>query len=253
MGNYSPLQGSNTLLNQFKSTSLFKISLHRLNIFLSLVFSLLLNAPNSLALEPFNHEYKSKFAGFNAKSFRTLTEVEEGIWELRMVSKNFIAKYEEVSRFKLDENGYPIPIENYFEGRLFGVKRKEMTRFDWDTGTATWNRKEDVRSAELEPGMVDRILYQILVPVDAQKGTEIASYSFINRGAVKTYDFERLGTEIINLDGSDIEAVKMRRIDDKKEKETTLWLAPEMNYELVKIHHHDDDGADYELELKIRN
>lgn len=209
-------------------------------------------AVEPLTLKPFDHSYKSKFAGFSAKSQRTLTEVETGIWELRMVSRNFIARYEEASRFQLDESGYPIPIENRFEGRLFGSRREELTTFDWEAGTATWTRKDDVRTAELEEGMVDRILYQLLVPLDAEKGTELASYSFINRGNPRTYHFERLGLETIEIDGSKIEAVKMRRADDKQEKETTLWLAPSMNYDLVKIHHHDDDGADYEMELEIQ-
>lgn len=223
----------------------------RLFLVLNLLGLVLISSP-SIALEPFNHAYKSKFAGFSAKSYRTLTELDDGTWELKMTSRNLIAKYEEISHFKLDAAGYPIPIENRFEGRLFGAKRKEVTRFDWESGTATWTRKNDVRTARLEDGMVDRILYQLLVPVDAEKGTELASYTFINRGNQKTYDFERLGQETIQIDGAKIETIKMRRADDKKEKETTLWLAPSMNYELVKIYHHDDDGADYEMELKIK-
>lgn len=168
-----------------------------------------------------------------------------------MVSKNFIAKYEEISLFRISASGYPIPIENRFEGKLFGSKRKEITQFDWDSGVATWKRKDDVRTAELEEGMVDRILYQLLVPMDAENGKELASYSFINRGKQKTYNFERLDSETITIGKKQIDTIRMRRIDDKKEKETTLWLAPDMGYELVRIRHHDDDGADYELELKL--
>ena len=211
---------------------------------------LLFTAAPAPALEPFERAYKSKFAGFNAKSFRTLTELGDGIWELRMISKNFFAKYEEVSRFKLDQSGYPIPIENHFAGRLFGVKRKEVTRFDWDQGIATWQKKDEIRTVALEPGMVDRILYQLLLSIDVSQGIDSVSYSFINRGNPKTYDFTSLGSETISVNGTAIEAVKMRRTDDKNEKETTLWLAPDMNYELVKIHHHDD-GVDYKMELRL--
>ena len=103
-----------------------------------------------------------------------------------------------------------------------------------------------------KPGMVDRILYQLLVPLDAEKGTELASYSFVNRGKARVYNFEHLGTETIKIDGKDIETIKMRRVNDNQEKQTSLWLAPAMNYELVKIHHKDKGGADYKMELKLK-
>lgn len=218
---------------------------------LLLACSLLLTAFSASALEPFSHEYKSKFAGFGAKSFRTLSEIEPGIWEFSMSSRNMFARYKEVSRFRLDESGYPVPLENYIEGRLFGVKRTERTEFDWDAGVATWYRKEDVRSVDIEPGMVDRILYQLLVPGHAATGVEEISYQFINRGQLKSYDFKRIGPETLTIGGQDIDTVKITRIDDNQEKETSVWLAPEMNYELIRIYHHDKDGADYEMELKL--
>ena len=87
----------------------------------------LLSASVSLGLEPFHHEYKSTFAGFKAKSSRSLAQLEDGSWELRISSRNFVAKYNEISHFRLDEIGYPIPIENRFEGRLFGAKRQESS------------------------------------------------------------------------------------------------------------------------------
>lgn len=206
---------------------------------------------SSFALEGFNHEYKSTFAGFSAKTTRSLTEVEEGVWELKMTARNLFAKYEETSRFRLDAEGYPVPVEHIMESRVFGAKRNEYTEFNWQEGVATWTRKKDLRTAELRSGMVDRILYQILIPQDLASGMESLSYEFINRGDEKIYDFENLGTETITLGDREIETVKVRRIDDKKEKETTVWIAPEMGYEIIKLHHLDDDGADYKMELKL--
>lgn len=206
----------------------------------------------SFALEPFNHEYKSTFAGMGAKSTRTLKEIGDGIWELQMSSKNFVAKYVETSRFTLDPQGRPVPIENTVSGRLFGISRKENTVFDWENGIATWTKKNDTRTTPISDGMVDRILYQLLIPVDLAAGAEVTSYEFINRGSQKTYNFERVGEETISISGQDIDTVMLRRLDDKQEKETTLWLAPDRGYELVRIHHLDEDGADYKMELIIK-
>lgn len=204
----------------------------------------------ALSLEPFYHEYKSTFAGFGAKSSRELKEVEPGVWELSLKARNLIARYEETSQFILDENGYPVPQRHYFRGRLFGVSREEITVFDWQEKTASWQRGDDQRTAKLHQGVVDRILYQILVPMDVEAGKEKTTYEFVNRGDLRSYQFATMGTESMRFDDRQVETIKLERVYDEDEKQTTVWIAPELNYEIVKIIHHDDDGADYRMELK---
>ncbi|MEQ9022844.1 MAG: DUF3108 domain-containing protein, partial [Pseudomonadales bacterium] len=179
-----------------------------------------------------------------------LREVEPGIWELSLKARNLIARYEETSRFILDESGYPIPQQHYFEGRLFGVSREETTEFNWESETATWQRGDDRRTAELHQGVVDRILYQILVPRDVKAGKELTTYEFINRGDLRSYQFENMGSETMNFDDTRINTIKLERVYDDGEKQTTVWVAPELDYEIIKIAHQDDDGADYLMELR---
>ena len=204
----------------------------------------------AVSLEPFYREYNSTFAGFSAKSSRELKEIEPGVWELSLKARNWIARYEETSRFTLSENGYPIPQTHYFKGRLFGVNREETTDFDWQNETANWQRGDDRRTADLHTGVVDRILYQILVPMDVESGKERTTYEFVNRGDLRTYQFETMGEETMDFDGQQITAVKLERIYDDGEKQTSVWIAPDLGYEIVKIVHHDEDGADYLMELK---
>lgn len=204
----------------------------------------------AMSLEPFYREYKSTFAGMGAKSSRELREIEPGIWELSLKARNLIARYEETSRFTLDENGYPVPQTHYFKGRLFGIGREETTEFNWETETATWERSDDRRTAELHQGVVDRILYQILVPRDVKAGKELTTYEFVNRGELRSYQFENMGEETMDFDDSRVDTIKLERVYDDGEKQTTIWVAPELDYEIIKIAHQDDDGADYLMELR---
>jgi hypothetical protein len=203
-----------------------------------------------MSLEPFYREYKSTFAGFGAKASRELKEVEPGVWELSLKARNLIARYEETSRFVLDENGFPVPQRHYFKGRLFGVSREEITTFDWQEETASWQRGDDHRTAELHQGVVDRILYQVLVPMDVEAGKEKTTYEFVNRGDLRSYQFATMGTESMSFADRKIEAIRLERLYDEGEKQTTVWIAPELDYEIVKIIHQDDDGADYRMELR---
>ena len=54
----------------------------------------------------------------------------------------------------------------------------------------------------------------------------------------------------MDFDNREINAVKLERIYDDEEKQTAVWIAPDLGYEIVKIVHHDEDGADYLMELK---
>jgi hypothetical protein len=215
-----------------------------------ITLAILTTSSDAFSLEPFYREYKSTFAGFSAKSSRELKEVEPGVWELSLKARNWIARYEETSRFTLSEEGYPIPQMHYFKGRLLGVNREEITHFDWQDELANWQRGDDQRTAELHEGVVDRILYQILVPMDVESGKEVTTYEFVNRGDLRTYQFEILGEETMDFDNREINAVKLERIYDDEEKQTAVWIAPDLGYEIVKIVHHDEDGADYLMELK---
>jgi len=220
-------------------------------IYLTLLTCLLwTSSTQALALEPFHREYKSTFAGLGAKSSRELKEIEPGIWELSLKARNLVARYEETSRFTLDETGYPIPQRHSFKGSLFGISREEITNFNWEDKTATWNRNDDHRTAELHQGVVDRILYQILVPRDVKAGNDLTTYEFINRGDLRSYQFENMGTETMNFDDTQINTIKLERVYDDGEKQTSVWVAPELNYEIIKISHKDDDGADYLMELR---
>ena len=214
--------------------------------------ALLLCAATASALEPFTHSYKSTFAGFTAKATRSLTQMEDGTWQFKMAARNLLGRYEEVSHFRLNEAGYPVPIKHRFKARYLRLTRRtETTHFDWQAGTATWQRKKTTRTAELKPGTLDRLLYQLLIPRDlATSESSTFTYHFINRGRPKTYEFEISGAELIDWGGQDVKTVLLRRTSEDESRQTTLWLAPEMGYEMLRIHHRDESGADYDMVLR---
>ena len=230
-------------------SSLFSFSPH--SSFIVLTLSLLVCAPTALAIDvqPFSREYKSNFAGFRAKSMRSLTEVSDGIYELKVNAKNLFARYEEGSRFRLNELGQPVPLENWTHINGLGIVRKERTLFDWEAGIATWTKKKDVREVEIEPGMVDRLLYQLMLPDALESQVQNPSFQFVHRGRIREYVFEVFELETIDIAKQQVEAIPLRRITDHPTKQTDIWLAPE-SYELLKIAHRDKDGSAYGMELK---
>lgn len=216
-----------------------------------LILFTLMFSVNTFAFEPFYYEYSSKISGFRVKSERSLTEYEPGIYELKIRSSNMVARYEEVSRFSLDENGYPIPLENWTKSKIFGVGRTAKNIFDWEKGIATYTKKDQVKQVEISSGVLDRLVYQLLLAEDLKEGKTILEYSFSDRGQIKNYAFENLGLETVKIDKSEYQAFRIKRVTEENDRETQFWISPELDYQLIRLTHREKDGSDYEMNIKL--
>ncbi len=197
-----------------------------------------------------NNEYRSRFEGLSATTQRTLTRNSEGEYILRVRSSNWVASLTEVSRFIKDEDGSFRPLQHRSTRSVFGVRREELTRFDWDSMQAVYTYRDDTRTVDIQPGYTDRLLYQYLMELDLQKGEVLLSYDVIDRGRLRDFSFELLAEEELNINGTRYQALKYRRITDDDSRETLVWFAPELNYRLLQIEHTEDDGAEYAMSLR---
>lgn len=202
-------------------------------------------------LDPFKQEFKMTLSSFRVSATRSLTELDDGTYEFRLYAKNFMARYEEKSLFLIDEDGQIFPIQHSVNSKIFGVSRSEKTLFDWESKQATYTKRDTVRTVEIEPGVLDRSIYQLLVPQDLTAGATEVSYDFVDRGRIKNYTFEVVAEEQIKLVDTELTAVRMNRTNQEdQDKQTDIWFASEHQYKLVKISHVDKDGSDYHMLLK---
>ncbi len=198
----------------------------------------------------FSNEYESRFEGFDVSTTRTLTRLDDGTYLFKIESSNFIARLDERSHFRITEDGQYQSIEHRVSRRVLGVRREENTRFDWETGEVTYERRDDRRVLPLLPGYTDRTLYQYLMELDLAQGIDMPSYQVVDRGRLRDFTFERLGEELINVDGQEMLALKLKRVTEDDDRETLVWFAPTLNYRLVQIHHTEDDGAEYSMHIE---
>ena len=84
---------------------------------------------------------------------------------------------------------------------------------------------------------------------DLQEGAEELSYTVIIRSSIRDYRYQRLGEEDMETALGVLRVVKLERVRDNSDRETTLWLAPELNYQPVLLRQ-KEDGSTYELTLQ---
>ena len=219
-----------------------------LTISFSLAIAGLLHAEETL----FSQEFQTRIQGVSITTNRSLVLLDDGNYQYRLKSSNFLVKMEETSLFERLEDGSFRPLSNHSSRKILGISKESSTDFDWLTMRATYRQGDEVKETTLEKGMVDRTMYQYLMELDMRAGRPLLSYEVVDRGRVRNFTFENLGVEDIEIENEMMSAFKLRRLldDEEEDRETLVWLSADLDYELVKIFH-TDDGDDYTMTRKL--
>lgn len=135
--------------------------------------------------------------------------------------------------------------QRYVYQRSGGKKDKTLEMdFDWQQQIVSIDDRKHPWQLELEPGTLDKLVYQISLMQDLERGIESIDYRIADGGKLKTYHIVVLGKETITTPMGNIETIKLTRQREKAgDRETTLWCAPALNYLPVKLEHIEDDTS----------
>jgi len=133
------------------------------------------------------------------------------------------------------------PHEYRFRRTGGGRDERESVVFDWEAGSARGHEDGEERTAPLEPGMTDKLSYQVLLRRDLARGMEAMTYRVVEPEETETYRFRVVGRETLRTSLGEFETIKVERDHDSDERQTTFWCAPELDYLMVRIRQ-DDDG-----------
>lgn len=199
----------------------------------------------------FSQEYKTRIQGISITTTRSLVKRDDGTFRFRIRSSNFFVKFEETSLFEELDDGSFRSLSNESERKIIGISNKNSTLFDWDNMVATFRRDGNTTETPIEPGMLDRTLYQYLMELDMQAGRPVLSYDVVDKGRIRNFTFENLGVEDMEIDDQDLSAFKLRRITEDNQRETLVWMAADLDYQIVKIYHREDEDEEYTMTRKF--
>ncbi len=147
-------------------------------------------------------------------------------------------------------NGKIRPLEYTY--RQTGRKARENhVVFDWVKKTAKDTYKGQTKTVVLEEGVLDRLLYQVVLMQELQQGKRQLQYQVINKGKRSTYIPTFLGKMQIKTGIGKLATLKYERLADNKKRRTTLWCAPQLHYLPVRVEHVEkEDGEVFSLVLE---
>lgn len=199
-------------------------------------------------IAPYEAEYSARYSGFPIKAAHSLRRTGEG-YELRIEASNFLGKITEEEQFHLDQQGAIIPDSYRHHRSILRNTRTESMAVDHADMTIQSLRKGEQTELDFESGQLGPLSHQLELARDLQEGAEELSYTVIIRSSIRDYRYQRLGEEDMETALGVLRVVKLERVRDNSDRETTLWLAPELNYQPVLLRQ-KEDGSTYELTLQ---
>ncbi|MCX4188174.1 DUF3108 domain-containing protein [Methylophaga sp. OBS4] len=214
----------------------------------------------AMDIPDFSANYQVKLNGIQAGELkRTLTTEQDGLRRFTSSSQasgvfSFFKPdvIKETSLWSMVKG--QVQPQQYRYQRKGGKKDKNLhVDFDWNKRIASIDDQKHPWQLKIEPETLDKLVYQISLMQDLAQGLKQFDYRIADGGRLKTYRIEVLGEELITTPMGQIKTVKLtRHREAPKDRETTLWCAPALNYLPVKLEHTEDDTVFTALIRKLK-
>lgn len=153
----------------------------------------------------------------------------------------------EISEGVIDETGI-VPHRYQFDQSGGSEVVQLSTVFDWDKGEAVTTGSKGRVVHELVPGTVDRlsIYLAVMTHLKRQQPGQL-SLPMIDKTKLYEYSLEPLGLEKLTSPVGSLTTLVLKRSNDRPERLTRIWMAPEFDYLPVRIRQDTNGSKDFEM------
>jgi hypothetical protein len=203
---------------------------------------------DDIRLADYSAVYETTLSGFTIEGHRSLQRGEDGIYKLSMQASAMLMSLSEESHFSINGNTLlPLRYQYLFKKPL-GSNRQQTIRFNWASMTIDGTYKKPW-TLPLSVGVSDRLNVLAALRIHLlSNGLSDFNANIADRGKFKNYTISPAGEEQLETPIGDIKTVVLTRTSD--DKTTSFWLAPDMDYQLIRFLQEESDGDRYELNIK---
>ena len=158
----------------------------------------------------------------------------------------------EQSRFRLSAENRLQPLEYRYRRGSEGDKQNLDLRFDWKKHIVVSQRPNDDWQLPLEPLTQDALSQQEQLRLDLIcQGSRFDSvtYPVVRNNKMRHYTYVKLEEALLDTAVGPLKTVVIRKVDEKAERDTKVWMAIDWDYLLVKLQYREKNGELYRLEL----
>ena len=204
---------------------------------------------------PFEATYLAEALGLSATAYRTRSFAGEDTYRLEnrvtlTLLGATVGTVTEFSEFRL-ENQRVVPLlYGYSQTGL--SRREELVEFDWNAMSAASTLDAESWSLILQEGVQDKMSYSQSFSHDiGVLGLQEITYSVVDGDEIEEQTYRVAAEEVLSTPLGDLNTVKIERVrSDNSRRRTTVWLATDWHYLLVRLEQVNGSGRETNLSLE---
>ena len=221
-------------------------------LLLTAVATLGLSSTAMANIAPFNATYNFSVEGkYNGTATRKLTQTGNQYRYDVNANVSKLATANQTATF-IDQNGSVVPISSSTNYKIFGVGRTTTLNFSSSKKQLISNYKGKNKTIAMPQVAYDDLSLEIQMRDDLKAGKFRGSYLMADRDAIESVPFTKSGMTKITVPAGTFDVVRIDRVHSDKNRQTSFWLAPKLDYLPVKVQQ-IDDGKKLEMNLSKVN
>ena len=206
-------------------------------------------AAEPVALKPYTAEYTTTARGMSLTLTRELKSDGAGTYTLTNGGKILVVGFHEVAVFSLD--GEQVKPKSYVNQGHGLINRRREVHFTEGSDTIRSLYKDNWYELPYTDGTLDRMSKQEqlrLFLLNDPTPKEDLAFRIADGKRVKDYQLVYVGEETLETPLGPIETLHFERLHDDPDRKSDTWIAPGLDYLMVKTVH-VEDGKPVEVNL----
>lgn len=210
--------------------------------------------PTVFAIEPYSltYEVSASNVPFKSEAHQILKVLDSGEFHLSMSAKAMFTKVEEEARFLWQQPCQAIPKHYAYTRKGIGRNKNKSVEFDWKKRHAAFKNRNSSGKHPISEGITDKLSEQLAIQCNIAAGKKAFTIDIFDDDSIRSHQFEVVGEELLdNPFFGEINTLKVMRVRENNDKRvTSFWIAPSLNYRLVRFLQQKESGDHYQLQLK---
>lgn len=131
------------------------------------------------------------------------------------------------------------PISSYNKVKAIGISKKQHVSYNHTTNTAKVSGSKDA-TLEIDENTNDGLSFFLEARCGLIKGETEFKYPIIKKAKLRTVKYQIVGHEKVKTALGTFDTIKIEKVRSNKKRKTILWIAPELDYMVVKLYHYEN-------------
>ncbi len=188
-------------------------------------------------------QYDAEIRSVSVQSERKITSTQSGLWQMHSKAHWLFLSIEETSVFMMPS----WQLQNFEHKRKGMGNSKDLSiRVNHNDHSYISETAKKERTLTFQDELYDSLNYQLRLQLDVacNPARKNFHYPIAKKKGVRQYHFMRLGDERINTEIGEFDTVKLVKEENSGKRKTTVWLAKDLAYSVIKLDHTEDDQTD---------